>query len=231
MGLLLAWEAGRVGAGGVSPTATLVCSLAAEHGDKDKVGATWKPPSVGPGTSEISPEGQGDRAGTWSLGTVPLSSGVVPPLDLHAWPHVLFMLSVWGWSSWGPGGHKVKQETGRGPFRCPTPEWEGPGAPLGTKGPCIRREGGGGDGRGWSCLGDEMGMKEMQPAGRCFFSYGLGFSICDMGPHQVGVVKGLGPFKAQESALGGRRERESQGREPISSLRTGERREKGKDMK
>lgn len=41
-------------------------------------------------------------------------------------------------------------------------------------------------------------MKEVQPAGRCFFSYGLGFSICDMGPHQVGVVKGLCPFKAQD---------------------------------
>lgn len=53
-------------------------------------------------------------------------------------------------------------------------------------------------GRGWSCLGDETGMKEVQPAGRCFFSYGLSFSICDMGPHQVGVVKGLCPFKAQD---------------------------------
>lgn len=64
-------------------------------------------------------------------------------------------------------------------------------------GPCPRT-----GGVGVSCLGDEPGMKEVQPAGRHFSSYGLGLSICDMGPHQVGVVKGLCPFKAQESVLG-----------------------------
>lgn len=143
VGLLPAREAGRVGAGGVSPTATLVCSLAAERGDKDKVGATWKPPSAGPGhlRSPLKDSATGQEPGHRGLCPSPpglylLPTSTLGPMSRSCCPSGAGLPGALGCT-------RSSRKLAEARSVVPPASVKVLGAPLGTKGPFLRR------GRGW----------------------------------------------------------------------------------
>lgn len=113
------WEAGRVGAGSRARlgkchrAGALVCSLAAENGGKDKVGATWVLLNPNPGVPLRSRSGKG-KARIWVSGALLGLSKSQPPvllwLLLLSAPS-LTLFHVHAVSPWGPADARGQART------------------------------------------------------------------------------------------------------------------------
>lgn len=140
------WEAGRVGAGSRARlekchrAGALVCSLAAENGDKDKVGATWVPPNPSPGVPLRSWPRKG-KAGIWASGPLLGLSKSQPPvllglLLLPAPTLTLFHVHAVSLCLISLGPHRcTRSSKNLAEEVCPSPACEGPGDTMGTQGP------------------------------------------------------------------------------------------------